>query len=87
LPCGLVYSALAFSATAPTLTESVLPMTAFGIGTLPAVGLMGSFAVTLKVWLQKPAVKQLAAILLLVLALWTIFPAIVQMTSSAGHHH
>jgi hypothetical protein len=87
LPCGLVYSALAYSATAPTVTDSVLRMTAFGIGTLPAVGFMGGFASTLKVWLQKPAVKQLAALLLLVLALWTVFPVMVQMNSTTGHHH
>ena len=87
LPCGLVYSALAFSATAPTASDSVLRMTAFGFGTLPALGLMGSFASAIKTYLQRPSVKQIAAMLLLIVALWTIFPVLMQIFSSSAHHH
>ncbi len=86
LPCGLVYSALAYSAASTNMTESVLRMTAFGIGTLPAVGLMGASAARLKTWLQKPAIKQLAAISLVVVAIWTVYPVIMQMLMSQGSH-
>jgi len=87
LPCGLVYSALAYSASATSITDAVLRMTAFGIGTLPALGLMGGIASSVKVWVQKPAVKQVAALLLLGIAVWTIYPAIMQMIPSANHLH
>ncbi len=88
LPCGLVYSALAYSASATNLTESVLRMTAFGLGTLPAVGLMGGAASSLKVFLQKPAVKQFAAITLVLVAIWTVYPVIMQMLmANGGHRH
>ncbi|MGN6567174.1 MAG: sulfite exporter TauE/SafE family protein [Flavipsychrobacter sp.] len=35
LPCGLVYMALSASVTAPTISQAVVTMYAFGIGTLP----------------------------------------------------
>ena len=46
LPCGLVYTALALSATTGDVTRSTLPMLASGRGPLPAVmgvGIMTSF--------------------------------------------
>ncbi len=87
LPCGLVYSALGFAASATSLTDAVLRMVAFGIGTLPALGLMGGFASKMKHWLQNPAIKQLAAVLLVVIAIWTAFPALMQLFSNAHQHH
>src|SRR5690606_8491835 len=44
LPCGLVYSALAWSASAASIGEAALLMTFFGLGTLPAVLATGYFA-------------------------------------------
>jgi len=35
LPCGLVYMALSAAITAPTISQAVVTMYAFGIGTLP----------------------------------------------------
>ena len=41
LPCGLVYTALIWSATAANMHDSALLMIAFGVGTLPAVMIAG----------------------------------------------
>lgn len=40
LPCGIVYMAVAASLVAGTITKSVLFMTFFGIGTIPAMTLL-----------------------------------------------
>ncbi len=76
LPCGLVYSALAYSAAASSIPEAALRMTFFGLGTLPAVGLMGSSASRIKIYLQQNRVKQIAATSMLVIALWTVLPVL-----------
>jgi len=41
LPCGMVYIALATTFTLPSLVESTAFMSAFGLGTLPAMMLIG----------------------------------------------
>lgn len=42
MPCGLVVSALMAAATAPTAWQSALAMAAFGLGTMPALFLVGA---------------------------------------------
>jgi uncharacterized protein len=42
LPCGLVYYALLLTLSAESAAQGVLYMLVFGLGTLPAVALMGS---------------------------------------------
>jgi uncharacterized protein len=71
LPCGLVYIAMASSAAAPSMAESILTMTMFGLGTFPvmlATAYLGSF-ISLKIRnrIQKliPAGALLLAILLI----------------------
>ncbi|HFB67198.1 MAG TPA: sulfite exporter TauE/SafE family protein [Aeromonadales bacterium] len=87
LPCGLVYSALAYSASSSNIAEAALRMTFFGLGTFPAVGLMGGAATTVKLYLQKNSVKQLAAISMLIIALWTVLPLIKQLLGMGMHQH
>jgi sulfite exporter TauE/SafE len=41
LPCGLVYAALAYSLTYQSVTKGALFMAVFGIGTMPALVLIG----------------------------------------------
>jgi sulfite exporter TauE/SafE len=74
LPCGLVYAALALSATAGNEFRSTLTMLFFGLGTLPAVagvGLMTNLMVKLS---RMKEFRKLAGISLLVLALLAAFP-------------
>lgn len=65
LPCGLVYSVLiAALATASPLQGGLL-MLSFGLGTLPTLMAMGMAAVRLKAWLQRPWLRRLSGLLVL----------------------
>ncbi|HWU82094.1 MAG TPA: sulfite exporter TauE/SafE family protein [Methylophilaceae bacterium] len=65
LPCGLVYSVLvAAIATGDPLKGASL-MLAFGLGTLPALMVMGMAAVRLKRWLQDPWVRRVSGLTVL----------------------
>ncbi|MEY4588270.1 MAG: hypothetical protein RL497_346 [Pseudomonadota bacterium] len=85
LPCGLVYSALAYTATAAsTLNTPALAaacgMLAFGLGTSPAVFIGGLMAHQLKTLLQKPLLKPSLGVLYIVFGIWTDYSAL-------GHQH
>lgn len=87
LPCGLVYGALLYAATAGSAGAGALVMIAFGIGTLPAVLGLGLAAR----WLAAHArlVRNGSGGLLLITALWTLLstwlalPAILAGTCRA----
>lgn len=72
LPCGLVYSALTWSVTASHWQQSSLIMFCFGLGTLPAMLLTGTFAHQVKLWIQKTTVRNIAAILIMAFGIWTM---------------
>lgn len=74
LPCGLVYAAVALSATTGEVTRSAFTMLAFGLGTLPAVmgvGIMTSILARLS---RMRSFRWLAGILLIALAFLAAFP-------------
>lgn len=74
LPCGLVYTALALSATTGEVIRSGLTMFFFGLGTIPAVmgvGVMTSWMVHLSSMKQ---FRQIAGVTLILLALMAAFP-------------
>ncbi len=72
LPCGLVYSALTWSATSMHWQQSALIMFCFGAGTLPAMILTGAFAHQVKMWIQKSSVRNIAALLVIGFGIWTM---------------
>ncbi|WP_304526194.1 sulfite exporter TauE/SafE family protein [Halomonas sp. I5-271120] len=75
LPCGLVYSMLAWSlATAEPLAGTAL-MGAFGLGTLPALLATGLAARSLGRLIRHPATRALAAGLIIAFALWQLASA------------
>jgi sulfite exporter TauE/SafE len=79
LPCGLVYTALALSATTGDIVRSTFTMLAFGLGTIPAVmtvGVMTSWMVKLS---NLRGFRQLAGISFIILALLAAFPWINPM--------
>lgn len=79
LPCGLVYTALAYAATLGDVIKSSAAMLAFGLGTLPAVagtGILGGLSTK---FFQMKRVKQMVGILMIVLALLAAFPGINPM--------
>ncbi|HEX4869607.1 MAG TPA: sulfite exporter TauE/SafE family protein [Moraxellaceae bacterium] len=85
LPCGLVYSALALSlARADTLVSGGV-MLAFGLGTLPALLLTGTFAGRVRALLQQAGARRLAGALVIGFGLWTAVQPFVMKHAHAGH--
>lgn len=72
LPCGLVYSTLIWSAAAGSATQSALLMLGFGLGTLPGMLATGLFAQQLKTLTRKLGVRRAAAVLLVLMGIWTL---------------
>ncbi len=74
LPCGLVYAALALSATTGNVIKSALTMLSFGLGTLPAVMGLGIMTGLLVKLTRMQRFKQLVGILLVIIAIFSAFP-------------
>ena len=81
LPCGLVYSVLVWSVSAGSFQQGALLMLSFGLGTLPNLLAMGVFANQIKTFAQKQSVKNLAGILVMLFALWSLFLAVKLLLS------
>jgi uncharacterized protein len=81
LPCGLVYSALAYAATAVNPLSAALIMFMFGLGTLPAVFASGLLAGRIKALMLQRQVRLLFACSIMVFGVWTLIPAV----SHSGH--
>lgn len=84
LPCGLVYSALAWSVGAETPLQGALLMLYFGLGTLPAMIGVGVFSHALNDWARARSTRTFAALLLLGFGLWTISS---QLPGFSSHLH
>ncbi|QCU89329.1 sulfite exporter TauE/SafE family protein [Thiomicrorhabdus sediminis] len=76
LPCGLVYSMLIMAMTAGGAIEGAALMLAFGLGTLPNLLLMGSFAFYFTRWSRNPKVKSVAGSSVVILGCWQIYLAV-----------
>ncbi|MBA2779950.1 sulfite exporter TauE/SafE family protein [Billgrantia kenyensis] len=83
LPCGLVYSMLAWSmATADPLSGAFL-MGAFGLGTLPSLLVTGLAAHQLGALIRHPTTRAIAALTIIAFALWQL--ASLAPHGGAGH--
>ena len=74
LPCGLVYAALALSATTGDIVHSALTMFSFGLGTLPAVMGVGIMTTTLARLSRMHYFKQAVGLMMIALALLAALP-------------
>ncbi len=81
MPCGLIYSALAWSATAQDATRSATLMLLFGMGTLPAMLATSFSAARAQALLRKRGLKLLIALFLVLSGAWTIY-----LTTAHGSH-
>ncbi|MGF1686816.1 sulfite exporter TauE/SafE family protein [Photobacterium japonica] len=79
LPCGLVYSTLTWSAVSGSAVAGAGVMLAFGLGTLPAMIVVGSMAQQLQKWLRNLYLKRASALLLLAYGVHTGYIAIKQI--------
>jgi sulfite exporter TauE/SafE len=73
LPCGLVYSMLAWSLAVADPLEGAMLMGAFGLGTLPALIATGLAARRLGALIRHRATRTLAATLIIAFALWQLW--------------
>lgn len=72
LPCGLVYSALAWSASSGSFGAGALTMLSFGLGTLPMMLAVGVGADKLKALLNHSLFRQGVAVSLLLYAAYLV---------------
>lgn len=79
LPCGLIYTALALSATTGNILHSALTMFAFGLGTLPAVMGVGIITPLLTRLSRAQRFKSVVGLLFIIFALLAAFPSINPM--------
>jgi sulfite exporter TauE/SafE len=89
LPCGLVYSMLLAAALSGGLLPGATLMTAFGLGTLPALLALGLGGRRLAVLIAQPAARRGAGALLLLFGLWTALatPLMQRGADEGGHEH
>lgn len=98
MPCGLIYSSLAWAATAQDAASSALLMMMFGIGTLPAMLATSLGADRLQAFLRQRGLKLVIALLLIASGAWTLYLTAAhgshashgqmqQMDHSGMHHH
>lgn len=73
LPCGLVYSALSWAAVAGDPWYGLMIMLAFGVGTLPAMLVVGSAADTFKNLLNNMIFRKISSVILLMYGLVTAY--------------
>ncbi len=81
MPCGLIYSSLAWAATAQSAAASALMMLCFGLGTLPAMLATSLGADRLQGFLRRRGLKLVIAVLLLISGAWTLY-----QTAAHGNH-
>ncbi len=72
LPCGLVYTALAYAGASASPAAGALQMAAFGLGTAPAMVAGGYFSAALQRRLRARPVRIAMALMMIALGVWTL---------------
>lgn len=86
LPCGLVYSALAYAGALATPLSGGMAMMAFGVGTMPAMLAGGIFSTQLRNLLQGRGLRIVMALILIAFGGWTLWTALAHSHSSHESH-
>lgn len=95
LPCGMVYSALAWSVTSGDSLEASMRMLSFGLGTVPAMLTLSIAAQKLREVLQHQYTRKVAGVLLIAFGCWTLVTPAGMLGADSnmanekghGHHH
>ena len=74
LPCGLIYNALGLALVSGNPLLAALTMLTFGLGTLPAMLLIGAFTGTLLKALTQDSSRLILGGLIIASAIWTALP-------------
>ena len=80
LPCGLVYTALAYALAQAHPLSSMGVMVAFGLGTLPLVLLSGALAEQVKAIVSKRYVRSCIGVLVIAFGAWTIWGTVQHLS-------
>ena len=80
LPCGLVYSALLWSASTAHAGQAATQMFLFGLGTLPAILGAGYLSASLGFTLKSDAFKRISGGMVALYGLWTLTPVLMMMS-------
>ena len=86
IPCGLIYSALTWSATSADWRQAGITMLCFGLGTLPAVIATGLLLEQLKRIMQSRWTRSTAGLTLIIFGVWTL-PISSSVLTDAHHTH
>ena len=84
LPCGLIYTALAWTSSTGDPIRSGMLMGLFGLGTTPAMFATGLAAQRLMAILQAQRLRQIAGMLLVIAGTWTGYIALAH-ANHANH--
>jgi sulfite exporter TauE/SafE len=84
LPCGLIYTALVWSATSGSSAMAASLMFCFGLGTLPAMLLTGVAGEKLGQLLRQQNLRNTAAVLLIIFGIWTAWGVVGHLVQG-GH--
>ncbi|MGV6827347.1 MAG: sulfite exporter TauE/SafE family protein [bacterium] len=79
LPCGLVYTALAWSLLSESALQGALLMLGFGLGTLPMLLLMGGMANQMRQIVTRPLVRQSMAVVLILMGFAVIANSLLEL--------
>ena len=85
LPCGLTYSMLLWSIAAGGAIEGGLLMIAFGLGTIPAMLSMTLGAGGVMKLVQKPVLRKLAGLLIVIAGLYILQHAVMMLNPEHNH--
>jgi len=77
LPCGLVYSALLWSASTGHAGQAGTQMLLFGLGTVPAILGAGYLSAGIKFSIESPWFRRGSGALIGLYGLWTLLPALM----------
>lgn len=83
LPCGLVYSSLAWAATSANAWNSAMLMLAFGLGTLPMLLMIGSLAESLRRFTRHQWTRIIAGSILILFGVLMLVK-ITRMVTASG---
>lgn len=87
LPCGLVYTSLGYALSLGDTLMSAAFMFTFGVGTLPATVFAGSASLSLKSFLNQKSVRNISALLFLIMGIYILFSIYAADSNLAHHHH
>jgi hypothetical protein len=79
VPCGLVYTASLSALATQSASGGALAMLSFGLGTLPNLLLMGSFAAQLNQLKQKRPVRLFAGLAVCAIGLWHLLSLLTSL--------